>query len=116
MLEDSADVSQNTPKRLISGETEPSRGVEIVQPPSPSSLHSEPSITVLGNQGHYRVRDAETSPDQEDQPESHRHAPSHAARSPARESHAPPSPPDIRRSHRSRPPSAAGKPPRLRCL
>uniref|UniRef100_M4DEC3 Uncharacterized protein n=1 Tax=Brassica campestris TaxID=3711 RepID=M4DEC3_BRACM len=62
---------------------------EIVQPPSPKILSTEPPILA---KGHHSVRDAETSPNQEDQPDSHHHAPSRAARSPARESHAPPQP------------------------
>ncbi|KAF3560707.1 hypothetical protein DY000_02016340 [Brassica cretica] len=55
--------------------------------------------------GHQCVRDVETSPEQEFQPENRRDAPTRAGGSFARESHAPPSPPDVRRSHRSRPPS-----------
>ncbi|KAG5399317.1 hypothetical protein IGI04_021131, partial [Brassica rapa subsp. trilocularis] len=65
--------------------------------------------------GHQCVRDVETSPEQEFQPEIRRDAPTRAGGSSARESHAPPSPPDIRRSNRSRPlshrPFAEGKPP-----
>ncbi|KAG5397611.1 hypothetical protein IGI04_019425 [Brassica rapa subsp. trilocularis] len=74
---------------------------ELSQPPSTEirSVTPPPSHPL----GHQCVRDVETSPEQEFQPEIRRDAPTRAGGSSARESHAPPSPPDIRRSNRSRP-------------
>ncbi|KAF2601904.1 hypothetical protein F2Q70_00026862 [Brassica cretica] len=79
--------------------------VEIVLPPSPKRLPTE--LPILA-EGHHRVRDAETSPDQENQPDSHRHAPSRTARSPAHESHVPlePTGVDARDVHEPLSPSA----------
>ncbi|KAG5393368.1 hypothetical protein IGI04_023331 [Brassica rapa subsp. trilocularis] len=83
---------------------------ELSQPPSTEirSVTPPPSHPL----GHQCVRDVETSPEQEFQPEIRRDAPTRAGGSSARESHAPPSPPDIRGAtaagHR---PFAEGKPP-----
>ncbi|KAG5375374.1 hypothetical protein IGI04_039970 [Brassica rapa subsp. trilocularis] len=89
---------------------------ELSQPPTTEIRSATPPPS--HSLGHQCVRDVETSPEQEFQPEIRRDAPTRAGGRTARESHAPPSPPDVRRSHRSRPPSVrrreAASPPRLR--
>ncbi|KAF2556155.1 hypothetical protein F2Q68_00017716 [Brassica cretica] len=76
-------------------EIEPSLRPEIVPPPPSRPEPRSTSSSPIPAEGHYSDRDVETSPDQEDQPESRADPPSRTAfvpRRSARVAHAPPPP------------------------